>query len=332
MSHLSHNKSHSQVTSSSRSQSGSERTTTASRSTIKPVITAPPWAKDEPDSPDDDAATMFERNRQSGTPTTNIAPTISDLSTTYSNSSNNNHLWNFVFPHFKRNKQFHSSSSLDLNEPAHNDSSQSSKMPSRPILPKLINPTRRSSRISPEESTATASSSQSQNGKSALRLQLPLPPDPPFTVSHTKTPGWDSPWTPRVPTSVLTRQGDLESNPTEVRTDASRTKENLENNSSQKPLRKRIRGYFLHNNSVPLVSRIINITFTTVALAFAVRIRLVEQRNHLLGAVGSSPYLAIIFAPLTLVHVMVAIYVSAIDQKLKTIALLPMRNLPPVLA
>jgi hypothetical protein len=66
------------------------------------------------------------------------------------------------------------------------------------------------------------------------------------------------------------------------------------------------RSYILHNNYVPLVSpplhisakdfndvfqvsRIVNITFTTVTLAFAVRIREVESSNHIRGAVGSSP-------------------------------------------
>lgn len=82
-------------------------------------------------------------------------------------------------------------------------------------------------------------------------------------------------------------------------------------------------------------SRIVNITFTTVALALAIRIRVIEQDNHIRGAVGSSPcvllfssfsfheygmlsyrVLAIIFAPLTLVHVMIAIYVNLVTTVL----------------
>jgi len=64
----------------------------------------------------------------------------------------------------------------------------------------------------------------------------------------------------------------------------------------------------LYNPYVPLLFRFINIAFTTAALAIAIRIRHLEKRNGIMGAVGSSPTLVIIFASLTLIHVMVAIY------------------------
>jgi len=74
--------------------------------------------------------------------------------------------------------------------------------------------------------------------------------------------------------------------------------------------------------------RFINIAFTTAALAISIRIRTTELKNNALGAVGSSPYVVstaftcntlherftrmvvIIFAPPTLVHVLMAVYVS----------------------
>ncbi|KAF8591889.1 hypothetical protein K439DRAFT_1325302, partial [Ramaria rubella] len=123
----------------------------------------------------------------------------------------------------------------------------------------------------------------------------------PFTLSHNKTPGWDSPWTPRIPEQAH----------------ANRTENSGEGNS--RPWRRRkknLRSFLLHNNYVPLVSRILNITFTTVALALAIRIRIIEQQSHVRGAVGSSPVLAIIFSPLALTHVMIAIYLEYFGRPL----------------
>jgi hypothetical protein len=72
----------------------------------------------------------------------------------------------------------------------------------------------------------------------------------------------------------------------------------------------------LMNTYVPLLFRFINISFTTAALGVAIRIRLIEMDNHVMGAVGSSPSLVIIFAPLTLVHVMVSIYLEYLGRPL----------------
>lgn len=267
----SHDTSPSREHSLTRSRSTLKHTVTTSRSTNKTVITVPrtphvlihnhlhstlflAWAKDEPDSLQDDVATVWDRGRQSGSPTTNAPPTSSELSATHSSSSNSNYLWSFVFPNLKRNRQFPSSSSIDLNE-QNVDGSISSNTPARPILPKLINSTKRFSRFSPEGSAATDPSQFPRHGKLPLRLQLPLPPEPPFTVSHSKTPGWDSPWTPRISNSTSTRQGDLENNLADSIGDTSRTKESSDDNVNEKrkPLRKRVRSYLLHNNSVPLV-------------------------------------------------------------------------------
>ncbi|KAF8622246.1 hypothetical protein AX15_007185 [Amanita polypyramis BW_CC] len=74
--------------------------------------------------------------------------------------------------------------------------------------------------------------------------------------------------------------------------------------------RKRLRYFILVNPYVPLLFRFINITLTSAALGIATHIRQVEIENHLLGIIGSSPLVVIIFAPLTLVHVVVAIYLE----------------------
>jgi len=60
------------------------------------------------------------------------------------------------------------------------------------------------------------------------------------------------------------------------------------------------------------IIRLLNFTFTTATLAIAITIRTRERESNLVGAVGSSPILAVIFAPPTLVHVMVAVYVRTL--------------------
>jgi len=72
----------------------------------------------------------------------------------------------------------------------------------------------------------------------------------------------------------------------------------------------------LTNPYVPLLFRFINIAFTTAALVLAIQIRHWEKEHFALGALGSSPTLIIIFAPLTLVHVMAAIYLEYFGRPL----------------
>ena len=74
--------------------------------------------------------------------------------------------------------------------------------------------------------------------------------------------------------------------------------------------RKRIRAYIMYNLYVPLVRslhplyalhsssdtagvqlfRLCNIVLTTGALAIAIRLRMIEHRNGVMGALGPSPY------------------------------------------
>jgi len=151
----------------------------------------------------------------------------------------------------------------------------------------------------------------SRSRASTLKLQLPLPiPRAPYTVSHTKTPGWDTPWTPRVPPrAAIHNSSDPELGRITSRWTSGGNKEESSDDSSpqsRQTFKKKFRNYVLTNTYIPLVqfsshfcenlltsmfqvSRFINITFTTTALAIAVRIRQIEQNYNLMGAVGSSP-------------------------------------------
>jgi hypothetical protein len=137
-----------------------------------------------------------------------------------------------------------------------------------------------------------------------LRIPMPPPIQHPFTISHNQTPGWDTPWTPRIthnlsrpPSHPLLGDGEFG----KLHTD-----DDHKHGSTWQKRKRRFRAFILSNPYVPLVSRfywrtpfiliffqlfrVINIAFTTAALAVAIRIRLYEMHRNVMGAVGSSPY------------------------------------------
>ncbi|PWN90022.1 hypothetical protein FA10DRAFT_229407 [Acaromyces ingoldii] len=70
------------------------------------------------------------------------------------------------------------------------------------------------------------------------------------------------------------------------------------------------RTFLLHNAFVPLLFRLINITFTTTTLAVAIKLYQILRDEDAPDAVGSSPIVAIIFSPLTLLHVGIQIWLE----------------------
>jgi hypothetical protein len=142
-----------------------------------------------------------------------------------------------------------------------------------------------------------------------LRLELPasLPPAP-FTVAQVQTPGWDIPWSPTGPKYNPALQ---QQQPAQLHKESSihmsqETASNRPGTSlSRKNRKKTFRKFILNNTYVPLVQstlfinyrsssisqlfRVMNLAFTTSALAVAVRIRRIEIRHQVTGAVGSSP-------------------------------------------
>ncbi|KAI0756669.1 hypothetical protein C8Q80DRAFT_48399 [Daedaleopsis nitida] len=152
----------------------------------------------------------------------------------------------------------------------------------------------------PGESDAGAA-----RNRSRLRIDMPAT-NAPFTLAQNATPGWETPWTSAHPN----RSGSHLSSIREQR------EEHEEKLTPWQRRRKRLRAYVMYNLYVPLLFRLCNIVLTTAALAIAIRIRMIEQRNGVMGALGPSPTLVIIFASLTLVHVMIAIYLEYFGRPL----------------
>ncbi|KAL6310068.1 hypothetical protein BKA93DRAFT_843306 [Sparassis latifolia] len=169
-------------------------------------------------------------------------------------------------------------------------------------------------RSSPEEGPANVhgrdiedpSTSDRHSTHNSLRLNIPTRSADPLTLAQNATPGWETPWTPRPRGDMISREHALWENSTEP--PPREEHDDGEKRDTWVPRKKRFRTYLIHNTYVPLLFRFVNIVLTTAALALAIRIRVIEKRYHVMGAIGSSPTLVIIFAPLTLVHVVIAIY------------------------
>lgn len=85
-----------------------------------------------------------------------------------------------------------------------------------------------------------------------LHIELPRSPSRPFTLSHTQTPGWDTPWTARLPTSIMRQNGNGDAcNQSEM--EEHQPKEEDKQTPWQQR-KKMLRGFLLTNSYVPLVS------------------------------------------------------------------------------
>ncbi|KAH8102485.1 hypothetical protein BXZ70DRAFT_785508 [Cristinia sonorae] len=292
-------------------------------SAIRTVVTAPPWARDEPPSPHDHEPLSL-LSRELSADHTRPSDVASYTSSARDDSIAGPSRWWTFTRH--RPEAFSSNPLIQLQRPG--SSGKGLPMRERSLSIAWL--------TSPIHRKLEDEGSPTLKGKQADRVESPEPimsrrrpeednfhidlpaPDPVATVNtlaQNKTPGWDSPWSPRPPPDLVAR---ISSHRTHQQLpDMEVADEDDEKNLSPwAKRRKRYRAYILHNHYVPLLFRFINITFTSAALAMAVKIRHEEIKHNASGAVGSSPTVVIIFAPLTLVHVMAAVYLEYFGRPL----------------
>lgn len=176
-----------------------------------------------------------------------------------------------------------------------------------------------------EPNTPTASSTLATSSTrtkpvglgNSLRLELPQTPMDAFTLAQNQTPGWQSPWAPH---PAQTRAPNMHELSSPVEPDrayyASSQTDSEDHLSPWQRRHKAFRRFVLHNSATPLILRIINLALTTSTLGTAIAERRLELHHHVLGVVGSSITLNIIFAPLTITHVLVAIYLEYFGRPL----------------
>ncbi|TKY91000.1 hypothetical protein EX895_000999 [Sporisorium graminicola] len=117
-----------------------------------------------------------------------------------------------------------------------------------------------------------------------------------FTVHQPATPGWASPWKPEA-----RGHGGLHGTGYFTRTDSGRTVGSQDGRRSG--WYEAWKHFLIHNPFVPLLFRTINIAFTSATLAVAIRLLVILRQEDANDAVGASPLVAIIYAPLSLLHV-----------------------------
>ncbi|CAL1695369.1 unnamed protein product [Somion occarium] len=308
------------VSSFSRSQTHSVRSASrALPSGIRTVVTAPPWARDEPPSPydqDGPAPGSKEHLSNHARPSADVASFRS--STPDDPTAGPSRWWAFTRhrPDISLTNPLYPRRSPD-EEMTLRGSHSRDRSKSIGWLASSI------SRRSQDDSTLNGRTESGGSPRlarlaSSFGHHLNLPsPEPVMTMSHNQTPGWDSPWSPRAPADLVARiTGNGNGNGSAEYGDTERDNGNHEKGGIWARRKKKFRVYILTNVYVPLLFRFVNITFTIAALVMAVRIRAVEKRHSVLGAVGASPTLVIIFAPLTLTHVMIAVYLEYFGRPL----------------
>ncbi|KAF5337356.1 hypothetical protein D9611_003280 [Ephemerocybe angulata] len=261
------------------------------------VVTVPPWARDEPPSPTEDVLASVSHHDHQFQP-----PQTSDSVSFQTDPEGASRWWTFTLPRMR--EQY---SDLRSNSP-------SSQRPVRPerkgFREKSISWLQASTSL--KETVSTPSVRREKDAEKGDQYPSPTSNLPlPSTAAHASTPGWDMPWSARLaaqgPHPQYSHESDSDGD------DRSTVRDGLTGWAAR---RKRIRSFILTNNYVPLLFRFINISFTTAALGMAIHIRQLELKTHTMGAVGSSPTVVIIFAPLTLVHVMMAIYLEYFGRPL----------------
>ncbi|KAI0361251.1 hypothetical protein OH77DRAFT_1516247 [Trametes cingulata] len=294
------------------SKSHSVRSSRAAPSTVKTYInTAPPWARDEPPSPGDnepqEGAKQF--------PDTRRPSDVASFQSSAPEDPGPSRWWSFARHRPMDSGSMPLSPSTQQQRPARRPRDGSRSMSIPWFTTSYL---RRSQEQEQEEDSPTTlresdgegsggSGTPRANPRGRLRIDMP-PTNAPFTLSHSRTPGWDTPWTSSHPGGMETNQ-----DPHGQEAGSHHDDEKL---TPWQRRRKRFRAYMMYNIYVPLLFRLCNIVLTTAALAIAIRIRIIEARNGVMGALGSSPTLVIIFASLTLVHVMIAIYLEYFGRPL----------------
>ncbi|KAK0456437.1 hypothetical protein ARMSODRAFT_949092 [Armillaria solidipes] len=274
--------------------------------TISTVVTVPPWAKDEPPSPKEQPSISDFHYVSESRP--------SDIGS-FQSVASPSRWWTFTHPW-----PTHSGPTSYPDDPSKSEKKPQNSFKDRSMawLPSSATAFREGSSFVRRGEKGPDSPEHAQRHRRDwnLSISLPTPVANPFTLTHNATPGWETPWTARP-----TAQGPSRS---EERDDGYGfgDVEHASSSTSSRDItvwqrrKKRLRAFILTNTYVPLLFRFINLTFTTIALGVAIRVRQREREHGVMGALGSSPTLVIIFAPLTLVHVLTAVYLEYFGRPL----------------
>ncbi|KAJ3719786.1 hypothetical protein C8R42DRAFT_628078 [Lentinula raphanica] len=290
---------------------------------ISTVTTVPPWAKDEPPSPQEETSASVSQLQAHSLSSNDVASFRSSQYGKHQREGSSSLSRWFPFTMPRQGARPPPPTDDEENAPIRELHRKASTFRDK-RLSWLANSTVREppASFSKEKTTSDAErNGEARPKRREWNLSISMPtPRATFTVNQSNSPGWETPWTSRVGA-----QGPFRSRSRHEEGNGYGDEENLESHSGLsgsndgtrwESRRKRLRIFLLNNPYVPLLFRLINISFTTGTLAVAIHIRQWEKRYGVMGVVGSSPTLIIIFAPLTLVHVIGAIYLEYFGRPL----------------
>ena len=221
------------------------------------------WAKDEPESPlSDNSSPDPERSpRPSGTSITHVPSITSERPSVSPVLLYDHTRWKFALPR-PRPKMMpqRSPGSVSPQSKKETPMPERGSQPGSSLPPRTRWPSSHKFLFSANsESEVAACPSPRTSRPENLHLeQIPFPsPRIPATLSFNKTPGWDSPWTPRIPQRVHADDRDLrqEKGQRTNINDVERTEESLTADlDSWDKRRKKLRSFLLNNTFFPLVS------------------------------------------------------------------------------
>jgi hypothetical protein len=192
------------------------------------------WARDEPPSPTDP-----DQHNFLSAPSHESLRRPSDVASYQSSDSGPSRWWTFTLPRPQRTNTLERDALSELKHDLRGN-----------LLKDRPNPKRSGS----GDTTTLKSSEPKENGHNGwgLHIDLPRTPGRPFTLSHSHTPGWDTPWTARPPISLARANGNGDAYDDSAVEEHQSTEDGKQTPWKQR--KKMLRGFLLTNSYVPLVS------------------------------------------------------------------------------
>jgi len=217
------------------------------------------WARDEPPSPTDP-----EHHDFLSAPSHESLRRPSDVASYQSSDPGPSRWWIFTLPRPQRTNTLERDALAELKHDLRGN-----------LLKDRPTPKRSGS----GDTTTLRASEPKENGRNGWGLQVDLPRTPrPFTLSHTQTPGWDTPWSARLPSSVARANGNGD-----AYNELGMEEEHHPEDDKQTPWKQRkkmLRGFLLTNSYVPLVSTPLHISIENLKWLASPAVPLREHHLH----------------------------------------------------
>jgi hypothetical protein len=190
------------------------------------------WARDEPPSPTDPHDSLSVPSHES-------LRRPSDAVSYQSSDPGPSRWWTFTLPRPQRTNTIDKDTLSEVRYDLRGN-----------LLKDRLNPKRSGS--GDNATLKNSEPKENAHGGWSHHIDLPRTPGRPFTLSHTQSPGWDTPWSARLPTSVTRTNGNGDGYNELVVEERQQEEDGKQDPWTQR--KKVLRNFLLTNSYVPLVS------------------------------------------------------------------------------